>query len=185
MNMKKIFFAGVAMKVLLVVAAMLLGGANLFAQKTGYVKTETIFKNIQAYKDAITQVEKYAQEKQAQLDAEYEQIDALYNNYQRIRQTISAAERARYENEIIARERAMKDSQEKIFGSEGELMKKRIELIKPIQDKVFAAIKKIAESRQFDAVVDISNNPTIVYYSPKVDITDEVLKQLGIVRTNF
>jgi outer membrane protein len=64
-------------------------------------------------------------------------------------------------------------------------MKKRIELIKPIQDKVFEAIKRIAESRQFDAIVDVSNNPTIVYYSPKVDITEEVLKQLGIVRTNF
>jgi outer membrane protein len=86
MNMKKIFFAGVAMKLLFVVAAMILSGSNLFAQKTGYVKTETIFKNIQAYKNAITQVEKLAEEAQDQLDAEYEQIESLYNNYQRIRQ---------------------------------------------------------------------------------------------------
>ena len=185
MNMKKIFFAGVAMKLLFVVAAMILGGSSLFAQKTGYVKTETIFKNIQAYKNAIAQVEKFAEEAQAQLDAEYEQIESLYNNYQRIRQTLTSAERTHYENEIISRERALKERQEKIFGNEGELMKKRIELIKPIQDRVFEVIKRSAENRQFDAIVDVSNNPTIVYYSPKVDITEEVLKQLGIIRTNF
>lgn len=182
---KNVLFAGFGFKVLLITMAMILSGSSLFAQKTAYVNTEIIFKGLQEYKSAISAIDKFAEEAQQKIDAEYKQIETLYNNYQRIKATLTSTERTRYEEEIISKERTIKKYQEDIFGNNGELMKRRIELIKPIQDKVFNIIKQIAETKQFDAVVDVANNPNVVYYSKHVDITNEVLSKLGIMRTNF
>ena len=185
LNLKKMLMAGVAFKALLVVATLMLSASSTFAQKTAYVNTETIFKGIAEYKNAIASVEKFAEQAQQKIDSEYEQIEYLYNNYQRNKASMSSSERTQIENQIISKEREIKQYQESVFGNNGELMKKRIELIKPIQDKVFNAIKQIAETKQYDAVVDVASNPNIVYYSKRVDITNEVMSKLGLMRTNY
>ena len=109
-------------------------------------------------------------------DAKYQQIEALYNSYQQQKANLSAATRAMRENEILEKESETVKFQESIFGNEGTMMKKRIELIQPIQERVFKAIESYAKENGFDLVLDIASNATMLYYSPEVNRTEAVIK---------
>ena len=102
----------------------------------------------------------------------------MYNTYQEGRAYMSDAQRQASENEIIAAEQRITQFEEDIFGQEGEMIKKRIETLKPIQDKVFDVINKYAEENNFDLVLDIASNPTILYYVPSKDKTQQIINLL-------
>lgn len=165
--MKKIF-------ALLLGVAAFMGVAS--AQNYMVVDSEKIFKSIKEYNNALVQLDNLAQSYQQQVDAKYQQIEALYNSYQQQKANLSAATRAMRENEILEKESETVKFQEAIFGNEGTMMKKRIELIQPIQERVFKAIESYAKENGFDLVLDIASNATMLYYSPEVNRTEAVIK---------
>lgn len=165
--MKKIF-------ALLLSVVAFMGVAS--AQNYMVVDSEKIFKSIKEYNDAMTQLDNLAQFCQQQVDAKFADIEKLYNNYQLEKSSLSASGRAARENDILAKEAEAVKFQESLFGNEGTLMKKRIELIQPIQERVFKAIESYAKANGFDLVLDIASNATMLYYSTAVNRTDDVIK---------
>ncbi len=165
--MKKIF-------ALLLGVVAFMGVAS--AQNYMVVDSEKIFKSINEYNEAMTQLDNLAQLCQKQVDAKFADIEKLYNSYQQDKSALSAASRALRENEILEKEAEAVKFQESLFGNEGTLMKKRIELIQPIQERVFKAIESYAKSNNFDLVLDIASNATMLYYSSSVNRTEEVIK---------
>lgn len=146
------------------------------AQNYMVVDSEKIFKSIDEYNNAMTQLDNLAKFCQQQVDSQFAEIEKLYNNYQQEKASLSAAGRAAREQQILDKEAEAMKYQESLFGNEGTMMKKRIELIQPIQERVFKAIESYAKSNGFDMVLDIASNATLLYYSPSVDRTEAVIK---------
>lgn len=166
------------MKRLIFLAAFLLTAATLTAQNTLVVNSEKIFKSLDAYNTAIASLDKLAEQYQQQVDARFAEVETLYNNYMAQKASLSAAMRQSRENAILTLEKEAQEYQESIFGQEGELMKKRVELIAPIQRKVFAAIEAYARQAGAAVVIDSSNNPTLLYADPAAERTEQVIATL-------
>ena len=156
----------------------MLTAGTLSAQNYIIVNSEKIFKSLDNYNQAITSLDELAKQYQSEVDAKYEEIETLYNTYQSQKQSLSAATRQARENEIITKEQEAQEYQESLFGQEGELMKKRLELIQPIQEQVFGAIESYAKEVGADMVLDSSNNPTLLYNNPAIERTQQVIDAL-------
>ena len=163
---------------ILALVAMVLSVAAVSAQNYMVVDSEKVFKSLSAYNNALTQIENLSEQYQAKVDAQYQEVERLYNNYIQQRASLSEATRQQREQMILQKEQEAAEYQESLFGTEGELMKKRMELIQPIQQRVFNAIERIATQYGYDLVIDISANPTILYYSSKVDFTQKIINVL-------
>ena len=150
----------------------------LTAQNYMVVNSEKVFKSISEYNSAIEQLDKLAESYQKQVDEKFSQIEKLYNNYMAQKTSLSATAQQAVEKEILSREDEATKYQETLFGTDGTLMKERVKLIQPIQEKVFSAIEKYAVSKGFDLVIDIASNPTVLYYSPKADHTQAIIDAL-------
>ncbi len=164
------------MKKTLFTLALALLTAGAFAQKNMVVNTETVFKALPRYASAIDSIDALAKQYQTQIDQNYAAIEKMWNEYQSQKAYLTDTARRSREDAIIAREKETEQYQEEKFGQEGELIKKRLQLIKPIQDEVFAHIKKYADANGFTLVIDIATNPTVIYYSPAIDKTQEIIK---------
>lgn len=158
--------------------ALVLMGAAAMAQNYIVVNSEKIFKSIAAYNTAIEELDKLAKNYQEWVDAKFKEVEQLYNNYQQQRASLSESSRQQWETVILEKEQQATKYQEELFGQEGTLMKQRIEKIKPIQEKVFAAIEAYAKQVGAEVVIDSSNNPTLLYNTPSVERTDEVIATL-------
>ena len=156
------------MKRLILIAAFLLTAGALSAQNYIIVNSEKVFKSVEAYNTAISDLDSLAKQYQEQVDAKFDEVETLYNNYMAQKASLSASARQAREALILAREKEAQQFQESLFGQEGVLMQKRLELIQPIQKRVFAAIE----------VLDSSNNPTLLYNNPSVERTQQVIEAL-------
>ena len=163
------------MKRLILTLALVLSAAIASAQNYAVVNSEKIFKSINQYNEAITQLDQMANDYQKQVDAKFEQVEKIYNAYMARRAQLSEASQQANEENILKLEKEAQEFQESIFGTEGELMRKRLELIQPIQKKVFETIEKYAKQKGYDMIVDISQNATMLYYSERADHTDEII----------
>ena len=166
------------MKRLILVAAAILTAGVLSAQNYIIVNSEKIFKSVDAYNTAIEQLDSLAKQYQGQVDARFNEVETLYNNYQYQKASLSSASRQARENEILTKEKEAQEYQESLFGKEGTLMKKRIEMISPIQKRIFAQIEAYAKEVGADLVLDSSNNPTLLYNNPAVEHTQQVIDRL-------
>lgn len=160
----------------IIATVMACGAVN--AQKYFVIDSEKVFKSIEAYNTAISQLDALAKKYQTEIDDKYKSIESLYNNYMAQKSSLSASARATIEQRILTDEKSVQEYQEKIFGSEGELMKKRMELIKPIQTKVFAAIEQYAKANGYDLVLDKSSNASILYVGSTADHTAQIIAEL-------
>lgn len=158
--------------------AMVLSLTAVSAQNYMVVDSEKIFKSITSYNNALQQLDKLAQEYQAKVDAKFAEVESLYNSYVSQRASLSDYTRQQREQQILQREQEATEYQESIFGTDGELMKRRMELIQPIQKRVFNAIESFSKQYGYDLVIDISANPTVLYYSEKVDFTQRIINAL-------
>jgi len=149
------------------------------AQRFAFVDTEYILKNIPAYQSAQDKLDQLSLEWQKEIEAVYGDIDKLYKNFQAEKVLLTEEMKVKKEEEIISKEREAKDLQKKYFGKDGELYKKRQDLIKPIQDDIFNAIKEISTEGNLDVVFDTSSGASMLYTNPKLDRSDEVLQKLG------
>lgn len=152
------------------------GGA--MAQNYVVVDSEKIFKSLSEYNSALAELDAMAEREQKNVDAKFAQVENLYNNYMQVKNSLSAASQQVRENQILAAEKEAQEYQELVFGNDGTLMKKRLELIQPIQKRVFAAIEAYAGRVGADLVLDSASNPTLLYRSAKVDKTEEIIQLL-------
>ena len=159
------------MKRFWIAALLLLGGTALaFGQKYAYVDTRYILSNVPEFEAAQKQIDDQAIVWQKEIEDKFAEIDALYKRYQNEAPLLTQDMKNRRENEIV---------QKKRFGNDGDLYKKREELIRPIQDKIYNAIEKKAKQRSYMFVFDRSDNANLLYADPKSDISNEVLKDMG------
>ena len=166
-------------KLLLTAAAAVAVILTAGAQNVVTVDSEKIFKSIDEYNAALKSIDQLGEQYQKQVDAKFEEVEALYNNYVNYQRAyLSESARTARENEILTKEEEATKYQEALFGQDGELMKKRVELIKPIQERVFAAIESYAKSNGVDLVVDKAANPTLLYESSKIDRTQAIIDML-------
>ena len=165
-------------KIILLVAVFTMFGFAAGAQSYIVVDSERIFKSLDSYNDAIKTLDELGQQYQTNVDDAFAQVEDMYNEYVAQRAYLTEAARTAREDAIIEREREINRFQEEVFGPEGELFQKRVELIKPIQDKVFQAIDKYAETRGYNLVLDIASNPMVLHYAPEVDRTEEIIRAL-------
>ena len=166
------------MKRLFLTVVLAAAGWCAYAQNYMIVDSEKIFKSIDAYNTAIKDLDKMAEDYQKQVDDKFAEIETLYNNYQVQKTSLSAAARQVRENAILQKEKEAQEYQESLFGQEGTLMKKRVEMISPIQKQVFAAIEAYAKQVGADLVFDSANNPTLLYNNPAVERTQQVIDAL-------
>ena len=166
------------MKRLILIAAFVLSAGTLAAQNYIIVNSEKVFKSIDAYNTALSTLDKLAEQYQDLVDAKFAEVETLYNNYMNQKASLTAATRQARENDILAKEKAAQEYQETLFGNDGTLMKKRIEMIEPIQKQVFAVIEAYAAEVGADLVIDSANNPTLLYSNPSVDRTQQVIDVL-------
>ena len=169
--MKKVLFS------LLFFVAIATGAS---AQHYCIIYSKYILEKVNDYKDAQTKLDNLSKAWQDEIDNKMSEVDKMYKGYQAEKPMLSDDMRNKRQDEIVAKEKAAKDLQKQRFGYEGDLFKKRQELIKPIQDRVFNAVQKMASSKGYDVVLDKSGGITLFYADPKLDKSDEVLKILGI-----
>ena len=151
-------------KFLLSCAVLFLAVGGAYAQSYIFVNSEKVFKSQNDYNTAIQQLDDLAKQYQKNVDDAYQTLEEAYSNYQAQKNYLSETKRAAKEQDVL--------------GPQGDLMKKRTELIKPIQDKVFAAINQYAEANKYTMVLDVVNNQTLLYYSPSLDKTQDIINLL-------
>lgn len=168
------------MKRYIVIICLLFMGFGASAQKFAYVDTEYILNHIPEYKSALSQLDNLSREWQQQVDANFTEIDKMYQAYQADQVLLTADMRKRRENDIIEKEKQAKEFQRKKFGPDGELFQTRTRLLQPIQNKVSDVIAQTAKSKILDFVFDKSSEATMmIYSSSNYDISKDVIIRLG------
>ena len=167
------------MKRLFIMLAVALGALQASAQKFALVDMEYILKNIPAYERANEQLNQVSKKWQAEVDALQTEAQTLYKNYQNEAVFLSEEQKTKQEEAIVAKEKEAAELKRKYFGPDGELFKKRESLMTPIQDEIYNAVKDISEQKGYSLILDRASDSGIIFASPKVDISNEVLTKLG------
>lgn len=164
----------------LTMLALIISAGMAYSQKFAYVDTEYILSHIPEYNEAQKKLDEISAQWQAEIEKKYAEIDKLYKAFQAEHMLLTEEMKKKREEEIIKKEREVKEFQKQKFGYEGELFRKRKELVKPIQDKVFDAVQKIAEEKAYGIIFDkSSSNVTMIYTNSKLDESDKVIRELG------
>jgi outer membrane protein len=166
-------------KIGVLTVVMLLTTAAAFAQKYAFVDTEYIRKNIPAFTTAQEELDQLSKQWEKEVADGYAIVEQMYKSYQNESVLLTQDMKTKKEEAIIAKEKEMKDLQNKYFGMQGELFKKREEKVKPIQDDILKAIKEIAVEGSYAVIFDSAAGGNILFANPKFDISDLVLEKLG------
>ena len=167
------------MKKVILMMIMFATTMSMHAQKFALVDMDYIFKNIPAYERANEQLNQVSKNWQAEVDAIQIEAQTLYKNYQNEVVFLSQEQKKARQDAIMEKEKEAADLKKKYFGPQGELFKKRTALMSPIQEEVYTAVKDIADLRGYQLVLDRASDAGIIFGSPKVDISNEVLSKLG------
>ncbi|MEN9597863.1 MAG: hypothetical protein RL596_174 [Bacteroidota bacterium] len=149
-------------------------------QRYAVIDTKYILGKIPEYKDADKKLQQLGEQWQKEIDDKQAALDKMYKNYEAEQFMLTEELKKKREDELFIREKEVRELQKKRFGYEGDLFKERQRLVKPIQDKVYNAIQKIAVARVYDFILDKSEGITVIFADPKLDKSDEVLRELGI-----
>ena len=161
---------------LLVIAAATLGAS---AQKFALIDMEYILKNVPSYEMANEQLNQLSQRWQKEIENKSKEAENLYQSYLADKVFLTEEQVKKREEEIVAKEKEVTELRYKYFGPQGELEKKRESLLKPIQDDIYNAVKKLAQERGFQAIFDRASSSTIIYASPQIDVSNDVLAKMG------
>lgn len=168
------------MKKLLLTMTVLLASIAANAQKFALVDMEYILKNVPAYERANEQLNQVSKKWEGEVEALLNEAETLYKKYQSESVFLSDAQKTKAEEAIMAKEKEASDLKKKYFGPEGELFKKRESLMSPIQEEIYNAVKEVSELRGYSLVLDRANQSAgIIFGSPSIDISNEVLQKLG------
>lgn len=168
------------MKKIFLLSCLLGFGMLAFSQKYAIIDTRYILDKMPDYKTAQKQLDDIAAGWQKDIDAQQAVLDNMYKAFEAEQVMLSDDLKKKREDQLFNKEKTLRDLQRKRFGFEGDLFKKRQELIKPIQDKVYNAVQKMAVQRGYDFVLDKSEGITVIFADPKLDKSEDILKDLGI-----
>lgn len=166
-------------KIILTSVAILFAATATMAQRYAYVDTEYILGNIPEYADAQQQLEDLSAKWQRDIEKQYQEVDQLYKEFQADAALMPEDMKKQREQEIVQKEKQVRELQRQHFGENGDLYKKRQELIKPIQEKIYNAIEEIATDKSYAFVFDKASNPKLLFADPRYDISDQVLETMG------
>lgn len=159
---------------------LLFSTAAVAQQRYAIIDTKYILSKIPEYRDADKKLQLVGEQWQKEIDDKQAVLDKMYKNYEAEQIMLTDDLKKKREDELFVKEKEIRDLQKKRFGYEGDLFKERQKLVKPIQDKVYNAIQKIAVARVYDFILDKSEGITVIFADPKLDKSDEVLRELGI-----
>lgn len=165
--------------IIVTLAFVLSSSVSVFAQRFAYVNSEYILEQIPEYVSAQKQLDALSIQWQDEVDARFADIELLYQAYQQDQVVLNEVLRRQREDEIVNKEKEVKDYQRQKFGFEGDLFKERVRLIEPIQERVSKAIQAIAESQNLDVILDKNSEVMMLYANPRLDKSDEVIIRLG------
>lgn len=166
-------------KILLLLVIALAGCAAASAQKFALVDMDYILRNVPAYEMANEQLNQVSQRWEKEVNQLSQEAETMYKNYQADMVFLTDDQKKKREEEIVAKEKEVTDTRYKYFGPEGELYKKRQSLMKPIQEDVYNAVKAVAEEKGYQTIFDRASSQSIVFASPRIDVSNEVLAKLG------
>jgi outer membrane protein len=169
--MKKILFSFVALLFLSVAS---------FAQRYAIIDSKYILDKVPEYKEAQQKLDNFSELWQKELDQKQTSLDKMYKDYDAEQVMLTDVLKKKREDELYNKEKELRDLQKKRFGFEGDLFRKRQELIKPIQDRVYNAVQKLAVEKLYDFILDKSEGITVIFADPKLDKSDDVLRNMGV-----
>jgi outer membrane protein len=169
--MKKLIFSAICFLAIVCTAS---------AQRYAIVDTRYILEKIPDYTDAQKKLDDISAQWQKEIDTKQQALDKMYKDFDAEQVMLSDVLKKKREDEIFVKEKELRDLQRKRFGFEGDLFKKRQELVKPIQDKVYTAIQKLAVAKMYDFILDKSEGITVIFADPKLDKSEDVLRELGV-----
>ena len=167
------------MKKILLSLALLVVAISASAQKFALIDMEYILKNVPAYERANEQLNQVSKKWQAEVEALNTEAATMYKNYQNEVVFLSEEQKKTKQDAIMKKEKEASELKRKYFGPEGELLKKRTALIAPLQEEIYNVVKEISELRGYSLVLDRASDTGIIFASPKIDISNEVLQKLG------
>jgi outer membrane protein len=167
-------------KILLIVCSLCLLVLVANAQRYGIVDTKYILDKMPDYKEAQKKLDQASEQWQKEIETKQAELDKMYKDFDAEQVMLSDVLKKKRQDEIFLKEKETRELQRKRFGFEGDLFKKRQELVKPIQDKVYNAIQKIAVAKQYDFILDKSEGITVIFADPKLDRSEDVLRELGV-----
>ena len=169
-------------KILLTLLAVVAVSLGASAQKFALVDMEYILRNVPSYEMANEQLNQISARFEKEVNDMSAEAETMYKNYQSDRVFLTDEQKQAREQEIVAKEKEVSDLRSKYFGSEGELFKKRQSLMKPIQEEVYEAIKAVSQEKGYQVIFDRASSQSIVFASPRIDISNDVLAKLGYAK---
>jgi outer membrane protein len=169
--MKKIFFG---------ILFIFFAAGSLFAQRYAIIDSKYILEKVPEYKEAQARLDQFSQLWQQEIDQKQAALDKMFKDYDAEQVMLPDALKKKREDELYNKEKELRDLQRKRFGFEGDLFKKRQEFIKPVQDKVYNAVQKLAVEKQYDFILDRSEGITVIFADPKLDKSEDVLRNMGV-----
>ena len=167
-------------KILAIAFSLLMISFCATAQRYAVIDSKYILDKIPEYKESQKKLDQFSELWQLELDQKQAAMDKMYKDYDAEQVMLPDALKKKREDELFNKEKELRDLQRKRFGFEGDLFKKRQELIKPIQDRVYNAVQKLAVEKQYDFILDKSEGITVIFADPKLDKSDDVLKNMGV-----
>ena len=167
-------------KVVLLLIICITAVAGASAQKYAIIDTKYILDKMPEYKDADTKLQQVSEQWQKDIDDRQAALDKMYKDYDAEQYMLSDELKKKREDELFNKEKEVRDLQKKRFGYQGDLFNERQKLVKPIQDRVYNAVQKIAAARGYDFILDKSEGITVIFADPKLDKSDDVLSELGV-----
>ncbi len=167
-------------KIYLLAITLALFGFGATAQRYAIVDSKYILDKMQDYKDAQKKLDQVSDDWQKEIDHKQSNLERMYKEYEAEQVMLTDELKKKREDQLFNLEKDLRDLQRKRFGFEGDLFKKRQELIKPIQDKVYNAIQKLAVQRSYDFILDKSEGITVIFADPKLDKSEDILRELGV-----
>ncbi len=167
-------------KIFILATCIALLSTTVSAQRYAVIDSKFILEKMPEYKDAQKKLDQFSEQWQQEIEQKQVLVDKMYKDYDAEQVMLSDELKKKREDEIYNKDKELRDLQKKRFGFEGDLFKKRQELIKPIQDRVYNAVQKLAIEKSFDFILDKSEGITVIFADPKLDRSEDVLRNLGV-----
>lgn len=166
-------------KTLFLLIVILMTSIGTYAQKFAYVDSDYILSKMPEFIQAEEKIDGFSKEWQSEIELAYEEVEQMYRDYQSEQVLLTSEMKTKREEAIMEKEKSVQSLQQKYFGNNGDLYKKRQDLIKPIQDRIFDAVQQLAASNKYSIIFDASSDLILLYSNPELDKSDKVLELMG------
>ena len=166
-------------KTLFLLIVTLMTSIGTYAQKFAYVDSDYILSKMTEFAQAEEKIDDFSKEWQSEIELAYEEVEQMYRDYQSEQVLLTSEMKTKREEAIMEKEKSVQSLQQKYFGNNGDLYKKRQDLIKPIQDRIFDAVQQLAASNKYSIIFDASSDLIMLYSNPDLDKSDKVLELMG------